>query len=501
MKAFGIQINLRSLPVLYLACIPIAFLLLRQSYPSFWPSISTRSISVFLEIGFILLATPYVCTLREWNVSRKYLLIITFWIGLAGLSTLLGDYPWAGSIRWFELIVNFIFGLFIYLLIQKMPKYKTTIIHSLIISLLFVLVIYLGAWFALDDPYNYEWVGSAPFFNNIRHFGYFIATVLPLGYWLLERKVDNKKTTYISLTYLSLAWALLFWTGGRGALLGVIFATACYFIISPKNIKWVITSIILGGILSQFFLVKSGSLNLFHALSWWSINDKDVDLNNISANRIKIYIDSLTFWWNNSPVLGTGADAFRFIKPSINGISQPHSVLIQLIFSYGIVGLLIPAGLFIALTFSQIRSKKIDNKIIYLCVLSAAVHALTDGVFYHAYSLLILSILIAISIPVTRKISPSYFKPCLSLVCISAIIYLIFTAQVIQSKDEFKSSSWIQWNMKYPFYFSPENWLENSNEIKKDKLINFSLSHSENKCYFYTRHSNPTEEMLEQYCR
>lgn len=500
MKAFGIQINLRSLPVLYLACIPIAFLLLRQSYPSFWPSISTRSISVFLEIGFILLVTPYIYTLKEWNVSRKYLLIISFWISLAGSSTLLSDYPWAGSIRWLELIVNLIFGLFIYLFIQNMPEYKSTIIKSLIISLLFTLIFYIGAWFALEDPYNYDWVGSAPFFNNIRHFGYFIATVLPLGYWLLENKTDNTKR-YTALTYLSCAWALLFWTGGRGALLGVIFVTLWYFIVSPKNIKWVIFSIILGGVLSQFFIVKSGSLNLFHALSLLTAGQGNADLNSISSNRIGIYIDSLNYWWNNSPVLGMGADAFRYIKPSISGISQPHSILVQLVFSYGIIGILIPLGLFIALTFRQLQSDTKDNKIIYLCILSAAIHALTDGVFYHAYSLLILSILIAISIPVTRKISPSYFKPCLSLVCISAIIYLIFTAQVIQSKDEFKSSSWIQWNMKYPFYFSPENWLENSNEIKKDKLINFSLSHSENKCYFYTRHSNPTEEMLEQYCR
>lgn len=500
MIAFGIQLNLRSLPALYLACIPIAFLLLRQSYPNFWPSISTRSISVFLEIGFILLVTPYIYTLKEWNVSRKYLLIISLWISLAGLSTLLGDYPWAGSIRWFELIVNLMFGLFIYLFIQNMPEYKSTILKSLIISLMFALIFYIGAWFALEDPYNYNWVGSAPFFNNIRHFGYFIATVLPLGYWLLEHKTDNT-TRYAALPYLSCAWALLFWTGGRGALLGVVIATLWYFIISPKNIKWVIFSIILGGFLSQFFIVKSGSLNLFHALSIFTAGQENSDLNSISANRISIYIDSLNYWWNNSPLLGTGADAFRYIKPSIDGISQPHSILVQLLFSYGVIGLLIPTGLFITLTFRQFKLNKIDNKVIYLCIVSAATHALTDGVFYHAYSLLILSILISLSIPAVRKKSPSYFKSCLLLVCMSALTYLVFTAQVTQSKDEFKSNSWIQWNMKYPFYFSPENWLEKSTEIKKYELINFSLSHSENKCYFYTRSSNTTEENLEQYCR
>lgn len=501
MKAFGIQINLRSLPFLYLACVPIAFLILRQYYPSFWPSISTRSISVFLELGFILLATPYVYSLKKWNVSRKYLLIISIWISLAGLSTLLSNYPWAGSVRWFELIVNLIFGLYIYLLIQKIPEYKTTIIYSLIISLLFSLIIYIGAWFALEDPLNYDWVGSAPFFNNIRHFGYFIATALPLGFWLLEKRSGSQKSILPSLTYLSLTWALLFWTGGRGALLGVVFATLCYFIISPRNIKWVILSIIIGGVLSQFFNVNTAGLNLFHALSWLSTNLEDTDLNNISANRIRIYKDSLAYWWSNSPILGAGADAFRYIKPSINGISQPHSILVQLIFSYGVLGLLIPIGLFLALTSGQIKSNITDNKIIYLCILSAAVHALTDGVFYHAYSLLILSIIIAISLPPTKEKNTHPLKLCTLLAATSLTVYSIFTAQIINSKDELKSNNWIEWNMKYPFYFSPENWFENTNSTEKDNLINFSLSHSENKCYFYSRHSNPNKETLEQYCK
>jgi hypothetical protein len=500
MKAFGIKINQRSLPFAYLACISFAFFLIRQSYPAFWPSISTRAITVFLELGFILLAAPNILKLKEWNVSKKYLFIISLWVGLTGLSTLLGDYSWTGSIRWFELIVNLIFGLSIYLLIQQSPEYKAFILYSLILSLLFTLVIYLGLWFTLDSPYNYKWVGSSPFFNNIRHYGYFIATALPLGYWLLESNIGGKNKKYTAIIYLSLAWALLFWTGGRGALLGVFFATACYFIISQKNIRWVVLSILLGGILSQFFIVKSGSLNLFHALSWFATEEK-IDLNAISANRIKIYTDSLNFWWENSPILGTGSDAFRYIKPSINGISQPHSIIIQLIFSYGILGILIPAGLFIALTFSQFKSGIKQNNIIYLCILSAIVHALTDGVFYHAYSLLALSILIALSMPATKEKTKPYLKSSIALILLSLLAYSIFTAQVIQSKNVSASKIWIHWNMQYPLYFSPENWLDKSTTSEKDRLIEFSLTHTENKCWFYSRYSNANTEQLEQYCQ
>lgn len=502
MKAFGIQVNQHSLPFIYLACIPIAFLLIRQSYPAFWPSISTRAITVFLELGFILLATPNIAKLKIWNASPKYLLIISLWGFCAGLSTLLGDYPWAGSVRWFELVVNLIFGLYIYLLIQDSPEYKSVILYSVMISLLFTLVIYLGLWITLEEPYSYDWVSASPFFNNIRHYGYFIATALPLGYWLLEKSDNNNSTSrkLTPLVYLSLAWALLFWSGGRGALLGVMIATACFFIIAPSNIKWVLTSILLGGGLSQFFIVESSSLNLFHILSWFNTLG-ETSLNTLSANRIVIYTDAITFWWTNNPLLGAGADAYRYIKPGNHPVSHPHNIFIQLLFSYGIVGLLIPTGLFILLIFRQFESYIKQNFVIFLCIISASIHALTDGVFYHAYSLLITTIIIALCLPHTKIGLQSQLKLVTSLFILSIITFSIFSTQIIQSKNQLQSKAWIEWNMKYPLYFSPENWLENTSKNEKDYLINFSLTHSENKCWLYSRHSSPNKDTLKQYCQ
>lgn len=497
MIAFGIQVNRHSIPFLYLACIPIAFLLLRQSYPAFWPSISTRAITVFLEVGFVFIALPSLYTLKKWKVNNTFLVIISLWLTWSAFSTIIGDYPWGGIVRWSELLTNIIFGLCLYLLIQERPQFRNLALYSIILSLIFSLIIYLGLWFTLENPYIYEWVATSPFFNNIRHYGYFIATALPLGYWLLEKN-NNQKC--LALVYLSLAWGLLFWSGGRGALLGVLIATALYFLISPKNIKWVAPSIAIGAILSQFFIVQSNSLNLFHALSWFSSAD-EATLNDISANRIKIYTDSIIYWWHNSPFFGMGADAFRYIKPSINGISQPHSIIIQLVFSYGIIGFLIPILLFSALTFSILRSNSRQAKVIYLCIISATGHALTDGVFYHAYSLLILSTLIAICLPTTERRASSYFTVSSVLIFFSLFINTTFSIQIIQSKDESATKQWITWNMKYPLYFSPENWIDSRTPQESDKLIEFALSHSENKCWFYSRHSDPLENKLTEYCQ
>jgi len=498
MKLFGISLNRHSIPFLFLACSPIAFLLLRESFTAFWPSVATRAITVFLELGFIALATLSIANLKQWNISRRYSALLIIWLLWAGLSTVLGEHPWAGIVRWFELLISFIFGLFIYLLIQQSPQYKNLILYGIISALLFSLICYIGLWFALEDPYSYKWVPSSPFFNNIRHYGYFVGTVLPLGYWLLESHEKDKRL--FAILYLSLSWGLAFWLGGRGALLGIIVATIIYMIISTKNIKWVLLSILIGAILSQFFVVQSGSLNLFHLLAWFNPGN-DIDLNQISANRLKIYQDSISYWWSNAPILGTGADAFRYIMPSITGISQPHSIIIQLIFSYGLIGLIIPLGLIILLSIRQSKLDNRENSLIFLCIISAAIHALTDGVLYHAFGLFIVLILLTLSIPSTKKETQPLLKTTLLLSVLALMTYIIFSAQVVNSKNDSASDNWIEWNAKYPLYFSPEHWMSGNDAATKDHLIELALTRSSAKCWFYSRHSDPIASKLKTYCK
>ena len=430
MKAFGININKSSIPFLYLALTPVIFLFLRESYTLLWSSMTTRIITIGLESGFILLALPAMLKLRVWQVTSHYLWLLFAWLAWTALSSLLSGNPWGSIMRWLELSTSIIFASSIYFLIQDSDKYKNTIIISLMLTLIASLLFHLFLWNLLADPYTYNWVSDAPFFNNIRHYGYFIATILPLGYWLLETNSLNKKV--ISFIYLTLSWGLIFWLGGRGALLAVCLITICFCYFSRKSISWVIISIICGCFLSQLFIVESGSLNLIHFMSWFSENERG-DLNSFSASRIKIYQDSLLFWWDNAPVLGLGADMFRYIMPSIPNISHPHNIFIQLIFSYGPIGLAIPLYLATSLLIKQFKLGFSRNSTLFLCVISACIHALTDGVFYHAFSIFILSIIVPLSLPPTsekmkKTIIPKYKHYTFISISLLTIISLLYSA-------------------------------------------------------------------------
>lgn len=496
MKAFGILINRQSVPLLYLACTGIGFLLLREYTSIFKTSISTRAISVLLQLSFIFIALPALSKVKHWQCDKKVIFLIGAWLLWTCLATLLGEYPWGGLIRWLEILTCITFSYCVYLLIQNTPQYRNIIIYSLITTLLFIIAVYLIVWFSLDNPTTFKWVLFSPFVNNIRHTGYIAATLLPLGYWLLETKSLNK---IVSFLYLIMSWTFIFWLGGRGAFLGVFTVTLIYFYISPKNIPAIIISIIISIALSQLFIVDSSSLNLFHIISFTSENIPET-IKQLSPNRIIIYSDSIAYWWENFPLMGGGADSFLYINPSISGISQPHSIIIQLLFSYGLPGLLILIYFFFKLLSIQLKSSRAQQTL-FLCFLSASIHSLTDGVFYHAQSLLTLSILLPLCLPQASNYVKKKTNTIIFTVIVIAGFFSIFSLQVYNSKNKNIDHKWVEWNSSYPFFFSPLYWLKHNGSSYDDYLVTTAAYYSSKQCHFYSMHSSPEPTLLSSLCK
>lgn len=470
MQVFGITINKITLPLIYLACSIVGYIFLLESFEIFQSAISARAISITLQAGFILLSLPAIYSLNKIDIPRQAIILAFIWLMIALISTLLGDHPWAAMVRWFELFSVIITTFCLYLLISQQPKLISLIARAVMTSLIICITIFSAFWYLLSDPIIHNWAGDLPIFINIRHFGYLVAAALPLGYWLLETKSLEKNSKYSALLFLTLCWALVFWLGGRGTFLGVLAATILYCALSRQQIKWVISCIILGLLLSQLFIVDHPSLSLFRILDLF-INSEASNINSVSSSRMIIYQESLLYWWSNTPYLGTGADGFRYITPPIGGvegIAHPHSVVIQLLLSYGAIGLLIPSAFFLLLSWKFLQIKNKLQKTFYLSVISTIILSIFDGVFYHAYGLFIATIIIGIATSIAwpqplntnSKDSTSNKNPVLaSLLMLSALLSLIYCSlfiyQLYSSKYGCVDKNWINWNAQYPLYFSP----------------------------------------------
>ena len=489
MQIFGITLNRYSVPIIYLACAIVSFLLIRESVHMFQHPIATRAISIFLGVGFMALSLPALWANKTpLPAQARFLLII--WLASTLLSTLLGNQPWPAMMRWFEILVSIGIALCLYFIINKQPKLINLIAKAIVAAVLLCLLAFITYWNLLADPTIHNWATDIPFFMNIRHFGQLIAVAVPLGYFLLHQKTLQQQNKYGVIGYLILSWALVFWLGGRGTFLAVTVVTIIFGFIAKEQLKWLIISPLIGLIISLFFVVDNPSLNLFRFAG-----QENVTINTMSSSRMDLYIDSLIHWWTHNPILGIGADGFRYIVPAIidkESMAHPHNIFIQLLLSYGPVGLLIPCYFFFVLThkvISQTRTrtrestKKNTSAAFYLIFLSTMILAIFDGILYHAYGLFISAIIAGISIALVwplpqpyceaeieaeleeekleaelEEATRSHVKTTLiaALIALTSLGYcLVFTYQLYSSKYTQIDEQWIHWNARYPIYFSP----------------------------------------------
>lgn len=501
MQAFGLTINKTTAPLIYLAFSIPSFLLIWEACDMLQYPIAARVISVFIELGFILLTVPVIYQYKTIKIPSKAVFLIIFWLVWTLASTLLGNQPWAAMMRWFELLSSITTAFCLYLLISTRPDYIELIVKAIIAALIICILAFTIIWNISPNPVKHDWVSNIPLFVNIRHFGYIPAIALPLGYWLLEKNTVQNNSHYGAVTYLTICWALVFWLGGRGTFLAVSCVTILYCILSKQQIKWVITSILFGLIISQLFIVDAASLSLFRIFDLF-INTEGRELNAVSSFRMIIYTEALGYWWNTSPIFGLGADGFYFIVPAIGGIdavAHPHSIFIQLLFSFGIPGLLLPGYLFILLSIKIIKSKDRSAKAFYLSLISILVLSIFDGILYHAYGLFLSTIIAAICLslawPQNKKISNknspnkdafnqgAFNQNAINnkqnlitsswlilIIAISAVYYAAFINQLYQSKYSCVDEDWINWNAKYPLYFSPSPYYKRYSPLDIERL-------------------------------
>lgn len=495
MNLFGISLNRYSLPILYLTCAIIGFLLIRESVYMFQRPIASRAITILLGVGFVFLSLPAVYK-SLIPIPLKARLLIVGWLSWTMLSTLLGDQPWPAMMRWFELLTSISMAFCLYIIISQQPQLISLILKAIIAAISLSLIAFIVYWNLSDDPIKHDWVSDIPLYINIRHFGYLAAISVPIGHWFLHQQSEqylsgpnkinhSNQSTYIVLAYLMLSWTLVFWLGGRGAFLAALITSIFYGLIEKSHIKWILFTAIAGLGLSLLFIVDNPSLNLFR-----HFGQQEVSLNTYSSSRIVIYTDSLIHWWQHSPIFGIGADGFRYIIPAIGnqeGIAHPHSSIIQLILSYGLVGLLIPCYFFWVLSWQVIKSNQKTMTAVYLILLSTLILSIVDGVLYHAYGLFISAIIAGIctalvypqqlSIQTVAINKPHIFSTILLVLgTITTVIYTtVFIFQLYHSKYGKPDTQWINWNAKYPIYFSP-SWAyvrynsENFEELKQRYL-------------------------------
>ena len=194
------------------------------------------------------------------------------------------------------------------------------------------------------------------------------------------------------------SWSALFWTGSRASMLS-LGAGSCLLLL----LRWraaghiakdcVSGAILLAGALaiSAYFEPAAPPLGWVHAITRTTAT---TSLNEASSDRGGIWSSSASHILE-SPVWGHGPDSYRYLTPKVVG-NQPHNAAIQFALDLGIPGLalLLTLGCIVVPWASLIQGGTVTPALAaaLALVVGAVAMSLFDGIFYHAFGLMPLTV-------------------------------------------------------------------------------------------------------------
>ena len=336
--------------------------------------------------------------------NRHGLLLLTLiccWHISGLISAIASEHFHASLIKQVQYLIHCLFAYSAWVFLRQHGKHNL-MATALVVSFMWILFSIAHRWFALEDPYSFNWVKGTPFFNNIRHFGFIQIVILPFLYLPFFSSFRFKN--YCTLILLSLFWGSLIWTCSRGTFLSAIIVCLIipfYLNHRKKELFYLFgVAFSLGWIIALQFPVESGSLNPYRLL-FLNYENGIVSSEQLSSGRTEIWIRTLTAMWQHNPLFGLGANGYLYVSPHIWPDSvHPHSGPVQLLTEFGIIGFIfLLSSAWACLNIWRQHQANNIQLISRLGLMGAVIASLVDGQFYHNFSLLFIAILLALSCP------------------------------------------------------------------------------------------------------
>lgn len=313
-----------------------------------------------------------------------------------------------GILRYFQTLFHVMFFFVLRDFLARYPVPRHWILLVIPVSGLVVALV-MGYQLLQLDSYDeaiaQQWFNNPPLNGHIRYTGYQIAAAIAatVAFFVFPARAPlGRKPLFLILVVLC---TLLFWMGGRASILGVVVVFAALALMA--RIKGVggrylrlglAGSMIIGLVLAQAMAVFPWN-GLFSALSR---TVEASDLVRVSSGRLTLWREA---WDSVQPHLafGLGPQGYFFMPNRSFGL-QPHSMLVQFVVEWGLIGTLLFLGLLaygfwrgivahVAMAGTDVNPAALSAGSV---IVALTVLGLVDGTYYHPQPSLYLAIAFAI---------------------------------------------------------------------------------------------------------
>ncbi|MXP41624.1 hypothetical protein GRI75_08210 [Altererythrobacter soli] len=237
-----------------------------------------------------------------------------------------------------------------------------------------------------------------PAFGNIRWFGYYAAAVIGL---CAMRILQRDK---IALLAAAVAFAVAFWTGARGVVAAVVVGFAVCAVLLPRfrsSRLWLLLGLVgLSGLALSFGLA-----------AFLPIDDQGPArmARFGSSGRMELWQATVSKVLER-PLFGWGEGQFVHRWGSMS-VAQPHNIILQLLYVWGIVGASFCAALALWLAPRFLKNRTAEAAPFQCAALILAAYSFVDGALFYVQSTSLFALCCAAAVAAGMPREPAASSP------------------------------------------------------------------------------------------
>lgn len=374
----------------------------------------------FLELAFVVLVilNREITFPSVKNFPGLLVALAAYWGVWSLFSAVDAIRPLLALYTYAEHLTLVLFSFSVYALIRKFKYSREILLWVILLGFCFYCLFFGGSYFLFEN-YNPEINFAATFdevgFRNIRHLGYYFAIglVVATGMGVGLGHYYGKAALWIGAVLSVVAWALIFWAGGRGPLvaffvsLGLIIFLNGGFRQSKQLLLFVAITCFIGAFGSLLIPGGYGIDYLIGKLLWVPEDFSTlIEVEKTPSKRIEMWLTCLNEIKNN-PFFGIGQNNFRYgCGKGFPLTLHPHGVHIQAPLEWGIPGAVaffLLGGAMLWRTFMNVNAAQEGESYALIPlwgVLMLLVASGYDGILYQRYSLMFFALFLAMMMPV-----------------------------------------------------------------------------------------------------